>query len=285
MLVELLDAFEAARPRLLSLAFRIVGTHQDAEDAVQTAWARTQAGRTPGAAAISNPDAWFTTVTARACLDILRARERRGELPLLSEGPARDQISADEAFLRREDISRALLVLLSDLSPRQRAAYVLHELFAVPFTEVAAVLDTNLAAAKKLASRARARLRGAEVPDAATDAEHVKIVEAFLSAARGGDLAHLVTLMAPDAVRVADQRLLPAGGQATVRGAAAIAEETRTFIERIAVAAPIFVAGHPAAVIAPGGHALALIRFEFDGGLVTRIEIGPYSPCHGGFAA
>lgn len=260
----------------MSLAFRIVGSHHDAEDAVQTTWVRAQ---TAGTATVVNPDAWFTTVTARACLDILRGRERRRELPLLSDDIAGDRMSADEAFLRREDLSRAILVLLNELSPRQRVAYVLHDLFAVPFGEIATVLDTNTTSAKKLASRARARLHDAEATGTAADiADHIEIIEAFLAAARGGDIARLISLMAPDAVRTADIRLLPAGARTTVHGAAAIAEETRAFIERIAVAVPVLVRGHPAAVIAPGGHPYALIRFRIEAGLVTRIEISPYAP-------
>ncbi|TDB95996.1 sigma-70 family RNA polymerase sigma factor [Actinomadura sp. 7K534] len=273
--MELVERFEAARPRLLSLAHRIVGSHHDAEDAVQNAWARVQAADT---AEITNLDGWFTTVTARLCLDLLRARERRGELPLASADIPGEQLGADEAFLRREAVSRALLVLLGELSPRQRVAYVLHDLFAVPFDQIAAVLDTTPASAKKLASRARARLRGPRPAEPAAHPGHLEIVEAFLAAARGGDIARLVTLMAPDAVRTADPRLLPAGAKGRVSGAAAVAEETRSFIDRIAAAAPVLVAGHPGAVIAPGGHAFALVRFRLGAGLVTEIEITPYTP-------
>ncbi|ONK14038.1 sigma-70 family RNA polymerase sigma factor [Streptomyces sp. MP131-18] len=281
--MELVEYFEAARPRLMSLAHRIVGSHQDAEDAVQTAWTRVQAA---DLADVTNLDGWFTTVTTRLCIDLLRARERRGELPLLSDDIRSEQLSADEAFLRREEVSRALLVLLGELSPGQRAAYVLHDLFAVPFDQVAAVLDTNAVSAKKLASRARARLRNARPGESAPraqqtqtveTAETVEIIEAFLAAARGGDITRLVTLMAPDAVRTADIRLLPAGSRTEVRGAAAIAEETRTFTERIAAAVPVLIAGRPGAVIAPGGHAYALVHFQVDAGRVTGIDIAPYT--------
>ncbi|TDE24006.1 sigma-70 family RNA polymerase sigma factor [Actinomadura sp. 6K520] len=273
--MELVERFEAARPRLMSLAHRIVGSHHDAEDAVQNAWARVQAADT---AEVTNLDGWLTTVTARLCLDLLRARERRGELPLVSADIPGEQLGADEAFLRREAVSRALLVLLGELSPRQRVAYVLHDLFAVPFDQVAEVLDTTPASAKKLASRARTRLREPHPAEPADHPGHLEIVEAFLAAARGGDIARLVTLMAPDAVRTADSRLLPAGAPGRVRGAVAVAEETRYFTDRIAAAAPVLVAGRPGAVIAPGGHAFALIRFRLGAGLVTEIEITPYTP-------
>ncbi|MFI1096078.1 sigma-70 family RNA polymerase sigma factor [Streptomyces sp. NPDC020917] len=295
--MEAVEAFESARPRLMSLAFRIVGSHHDAEDAVQTAWARTQAA---GTAQVENPDAWFATVTARACLDILRGRRRRAELPLLADDVPSGRMSADEAFLRREDLSRALLVLLAELSPRQRVAYVLHDLFAVPFDEIATVLDTSTPSAKKLASRARIRLHEAGVAaeadaEAGSDAavtsgngpapaggvdraEHLRIVDAFLAAARGGDIARLVRLMAPDAVRTADAGLLPPGVPATVHGATEVAEETRAFIDRIAVAAPMLVEGRPAAVVAPGGHPWGIVRFRIEAGLVTGIDISPYAP-------
>ncbi|MFF2328458.1 MULTISPECIES: sigma-70 family RNA polymerase sigma factor [unclassified Streptomyces] len=272
--MELVERFEAARPRLMSLAYRIVGSHHDAEDMVQAAWTRAQSA---DLAEVANPDGWFTTVTARLCLDLLRTRERRGELPLLSEDIPGDHLSADEAFLRREEVSRALIVLLHELSPGQRVAYVLHDLFAVPFGQVAAVLDTNETAAKKLASRARTRLRAAR-PAETADARHFEIIEAFLSAARGGDLTRLVTLMAPGAVRTTDPRLLPVGAHTEVRGATAVAEETKTFIGRIAATAPVLVAGRPGAVIAPGGHGYALIRFRITSGLITEIEITPYAP-------
>ncbi|WP_019545075.1 sigma-70 family RNA polymerase sigma factor [Streptomyces sulphureus] len=273
--MELVEQFEAARPRLMSLALRIVGSHHDAEDAVQAAWVRAQAA---GTADVANPAGWFTTVTARLCLDLLRTRERRGELPLLAQDVPDGQLDAEEAFLRRERVSRALLVLLDELSPSQRVAYVLHDLFALPFTDVAQVLGTSPGAAKKLASRARTRLHAAPPAASDSDAEHLALVEAFLAAARGGDLARLVGLLAPGAVRQADRRLLPEGVRTRVDGAEEIAEETRAFAGRIAVAAPVLVSGRPGAVVAPGGHAWALIRFRLEAGLVAGIDIAPYAP-------
>ncbi|WP_354535717.1 sigma-70 family RNA polymerase sigma factor [Mycobacteroides immunogenum] len=270
----LIEKFDAARPRLLSIAYRILGSHHDAEDAVQAAWMRAQAADLES---VDNLDGWLTTVTARLCLDQLRVRERHGEIPLTAEHIPGTQLAADEEFLRREEVSRAMLVVLDELSPKQRIAYVLHDLFAVPFEDIAAVLDTTAASAKKLASRARIRLSDAD-PESARETENqLEIVEAFLSAARGGDIERLITLMAPDVVRTVDRALIPSGAATLVRGARAVAEETRSFIERISVATALLVDGRPGAVIAPGGHPFAVIHMDTRDGLVTGINIAPYA--------
>ncbi|WP_078312094.1 MULTISPECIES: sigma-70 family RNA polymerase sigma factor [unclassified Mycobacterium] len=272
--MDLIENFAAARPRLLSVAHRILGSHHDAEDAVQAAWIRAQSADLNQ---VGNLGGWLTTVTARLCLDQLRARERRGEISLTADHIPGTSLAADEDFLRREQVSRAIVVVLGELSPKQRVAYVLHDLFSVPFEDVAAVLDTTVVSAKKLASRARSRLHGAD-PARVSDVENqLEIVDAFLSAARGGDIELLITLMAPDVVRTVDRTLIPSGTATLVRGARAVAEETRTFIDRIAVAASLLIDGKPGAVIAPGGHPFAIIRMETHGGLVTRIDIASHA--------
>lgn len=280
--MDLIDEFEVARPRLLSLAHRILGSLEDAEDAVQTVWLRANA---VDHSQVDSPAGWFTTVTARLCLDQLRSRKRRGELPLLADAIPSDQLAADEEFLRREDISRALLVLLNQLTATQRVAYVLHDLFRVPFDEVALVLETTPTNAKKLASRARQRLEGADAASAAASAAehartlgHWRIVDAFLAAARGGRIDTLIALMAPDVVRAADSTMLPEGGPGEVFGNRAVAEETRYFIDRIHTSIPLLVNGTAAAVIAPGGHPLAAITFTFEDNTIARIEITRLKP-------
>lgn len=270
--MKLLEQFEASRPRLTSLAYRLLGSYHDAEDAVQSAWLRAESA---DPAQLTNPHGWFTTVTAHVCLDQLRSRRRRAELPLLADDIPGEQIAADEAFLHRENLSRAFLVLLEELSPKQRVAYVLHDLFAVPFDQIAHVLDTTTASAKKLASRARTRLRDADPVNSPQLRPQIEVIDAFLAAARGGDLARLITLMAPDVIRTADPGLLPDGADTTVRGATAVAEETSNFTGRIAAAVPMIIDGRPAAIIAPGGHPYALVRIRIHDGLVTHIDITP----------
>jgi len=271
--VNVTDTFQAERSRLLSLAHRILGSLEDAEDAVQNAWLRAHAVQEE----IENPAGWLTTVTARICLDQLRAARRRGERPLLTDALADPQLAVDEEFLQREQVSRALMVLLDQLTATQRVAYVLHDLFGVPFHDIADVLDTTPANAKKLASRARQRLSGAPVADAAR-ASDWRVVEAFLAAARDGDIDRLVRVLAPDVVRTAAAELLPKGGAVTIRGHHAVAGEARLFADRVAATIPMLVDGIPAAVLAPGGRPLARITFAIADGLITALEIAPLAP-------
>lgn len=271
--VNLTDTFQAERPRLLSLAHRILGSLEDAEDAVQDAWLRAHTVQDE----IENPAGWLTTVTARLCLDLLRASRRRGELPLLADALADQQLAADEEFLRREQVSRALMVLLDQLTPTQRVAYVLHDLFRVPFDEIAGVLDTTPTNAKKLASRARQRIAGASVVETAQTSDW-RVVEAFLAAARDGDIDALVGVLAPDVVRTAAPELLPDGEAVTVHGHRAVAGEARLFADRVDVTIPMVVNGVPAAVLAPGGRPLARIMFDIVDGLITRLDIAPLVP-------
>ena len=265
--------FEASRPRLLAVAHRLLGSVHDAEDAVQTAWLRAQSA---SVSEIDNPVAWLTTVVTRVCLDQLRDRRRR-ELLTARVDPEPEVISAaDEDFLRRQDISRALMVLLGVLTPPQRVAYVLHDLFSVPFDQIAGVLDTTASNAKKHASRARARLRPASHPvDAHDSAAHDAIVTAFLRAASGGDLDGMLALMAPDCVRTVDPSLVAPGTATEITGAAAVARETRGFADRIRAATPMRVNGRDVHVIAPGGRPWAVIDITTAAGLISRIAIAP----------
>ncbi|MFI6346633.1 sigma-70 family RNA polymerase sigma factor [Streptomyces sp. NPDC050560] len=261
--------FEAARPRLTALAFRLLGSVHDAEDAVQSTWLKASAADTDG---LRNPAAWLTTVLTRVCLDQLRTRHRRREEPLLADLLPAETVAADERYLRRENISRALMVVLGLLTPAQRVAYVLHDLFDVPFREVAQALGTSADSAKKHASRARRSLAGARPASTAATVDHA-VVEAFLDAAAGGDIGRMVALMTDDCVRVADATLLPPGTPEAITGADAVARETTLFADRIRVGAPLLVDGRPVSVIAPGGHPLAVITVTTRDRRVARIDI------------
>ncbi|MDG4665974.1 sigma-70 family RNA polymerase sigma factor [Mycobacterium sp. 236(2023)] len=271
---EVTERFLADRPRLLSLAHRILGSIHDAEDAVQTAWLR--AHPCP-AADIENVSAWLTTVVTRVCLDQLRARSRRDALTARVDPISDVELAADEAFLQRDDVSRALMVLLATLTPPQRVAFVLHDLFAVPFDRIADILDTTPTNAKKHASRARSRIRPPAAPSgpAPDEEDHAAVVTAFLQAAGGGDMHRMLSLMAPECVRIADAALMPVGAALSISSAAAIAEETRHFVGRIRSSIPMRVNGRALHVIAPGGHAIATIDIAVRAGLVTAITIAP----------
>jgi RNA polymerase sigma factor (sigma-70 family) len=262
--------FEAARPQLTAMAFRMLGSIHDAEDAVQSTWIKAS---TAGADGLRNPAAWLTTVLTRVCLDQLRARHRRREEPLLADMIPGEALAADEDYLRREKVSRALMVVLDVLTPSQRVAYVLHDLFDVPFGEVAQTLGTSPDSAKKHASRARGRIEQAE-PAPTTPNIDTAVVDAFLAAAAGGDIGRMLALMADDCVRTVDPALVPPGTPTVVTGASAIAEETTLFAGRIRASTPMLVDSRPAHVIAPGGHLLAVIDVTTRDGRVARIDIG-----------
>lgn len=273
-LVDLAQRFEADRGRLKSVAFQLLGSLSDAEDAVQAAWLKASRSEY---AAVANLTAWLTTITAREALDQLRARKRRAEQPLTDAdadaavGERFVAAAADEEVLMAESVSRALLVVLDRLPPAQRVAFVLHDVFAVPFETIADLLDRSPAAAKKLASRARGRLHPAPSAPAPRTAEHLEVVRAFLAASRGGDIDTLVKLLAPDVVRTVDPALVPADVPVEIRGARAVAEETRRFTDRARAAAVVLIDGRPGIAIAPAGRLQALLRVAV--GADNRIQV------------
>ncbi|MER5894836.1 sigma-70 family RNA polymerase sigma factor [Streptomyces sp. NPDC001876] len=265
------EEFETARPHLLSAAHRMLGSAHDAQDAVQTAWLRVMTARS--SPSIENPSAWLMTVTARVCLDELRARRRRNEAPLLANAVPAAELAADEAILRTEHVSRALMVLLNQLTPPQRVAYVLHDLFSMPFDRIAQVLGGTVPSAKKHASRARQRLDGPQHASKQNSRPDQQIVEAFLTAARTGDTRRMIQLLAPDSVRDADAALLPHGARTTVIGAVDIATETEHFRDRIEATCRLTVNNKSVYLIAPGGHPLATIEISTAHQMVTGIAL------------
>ncbi|AFS14352.1 MULTISPECIES: sigma-70 family RNA polymerase sigma factor [Mycobacterium] len=260
-LVALAERFDADRRHLRSVAFQLLGSVADADDAVQSAWLKASRA---DFRAVDNLSGWFTTITAREALDQLRARKRRAEQPL-AEPDELDRLAeaasapADEDALLAESVSSALLVVLDRLSPAQRVAFVLHDVFAMSFETIAELLHRSPDAAKKLASRARGRLQAAPAAQPRSTAGHLEVVEAFLAASRGGDIASLLELLAPDVVRTVDRSLVPADVPTTVRGARQVAEETRRFARRARAGAVMLIDGAPGIVIATHGRAQVLL--------------------------
>ncbi|MGB5796277.1 MAG: sigma-70 family RNA polymerase sigma factor [Mycolicibacter algericus] len=267
----LAEQFEDLRHRLHAVAFHLLGSSADADDAVQSAWLKASGA---DFTAVDNLPGWLATITARTAMDQLRARARRGERPLSEAIGSAAVPAADEAVLRSDAVSRALLVVLDRLSPAQRAAFVLHDVFDIPFEQIGDVLDRSADAAKKLASRARARLHAGPVAEPRRRAEHLRVVSAFLAASRGGDIPALLELLAPEVVRRVDPLLVPADVPVELRGAADIATETRRFTRRARAGAVLLVDDAPGIAIAPGGRLLAVLRIGIgDDGRIDSIDI------------
>ena len=264
----LVEGFEANRSHLRGVAYRMLGSQSEAEDAVQETWLRlSRADRSD----VGNLGGWLTTVVARVCLDMLRARKSRreeamdGEAPEPAAGPAADP---ERGLMLAESIGLALLVVLEKLDPAERVAFVLHDMFGLPFEEIAPIVDRSPAAARQLASRARRRVQGAEAPDTNLDRQR-EIVDAFLAAARGGDLQALLALLDPDVVFRADRTAVQMGGTAEIRGAAAVAA---TFKGRAQAAKPALVDGRMGLAVVLGGQLRIVLRLTVAEGKITAIE-------------
>jgi RNA polymerase sigma factor (sigma-70 family) len=249
--------FEAHRDQLRGVAYRMLGSLADAEDAVQETWLRAARADT---ADVRNPGGWLRTVLSRVCLDMLRQRSRAE--PVADPEPAP---GADEEALLADEVGRALLVVLDRLGPDERVAFVLHDVFAVPFDEIAPVVDRTTATTKKLASRARAKVRGVPAEDVDV-ARHRRVIEAFLAAARAGDVDAILAVLHPDVVRRAD-------GRPELRGARSVAEEITLLGHGARFADFARIDGGVGLVIAPGGCLRMVIRFAVEGELVAGYEL------------
>jgi RNA polymerase sigma-70 factor (ECF subfamily) len=259
--------FEEHRDRLTAVAARLLGSRAEAEDAVQEAWLRVSRA---GTAEVDDLRAWLTTVVARVALNQLRARASRREDPLDDASPAGPHAvadPADEAVLA-DSVGLALLVVLDRLAPAERLAFVLHDLFDVPFDEIAPILDRSPAAARQLASRARRRVRGAELPDAPE--RRREVVAAFLDASRNGEFSALLELLHPEAVLRSDAVATRMGSEAEVRGATAVA---RFLSGRARAARLVLVDGVPGAVWSHRGTPQVVFAFTVEDGVVTAIDL------------
>jgi RNA polymerase sigma factor (sigma-70 family) len=290
----LAERFEGNRPRLRAMAYRMLGSASDAEDAVQEGWLRAARA---GGDGVANLDGWLTTITSRVCLDMLRSRQaRREELAGAAEeefglqaavgsaqspdagGPEQEAVLADSVGL-------ALLVVLDRLAPAERVAFVLHDTFGVPFDEIAQITGRSPDAARQLASRARRRVRGAAGRDdqpgepgsgpitAARLARQRAVAEAFIAASRAGDRAALLAVLDPDVVLHADAAAVPAGRPGELRGAAAVANGARLSGQRSRYSVLVLVDGVPGIVYAPHGKVEIVLAFSYRGDRVSGIEV------------
>jgi RNA polymerase sigma factor (sigma-70 family) len=269
---RLAEPFEQSRSHLRAVAYRMLGSLSDADDAVQEAWLRLSRSDTSG---VENLRGWLTTVVARVCLDMLRSRKARPEEPLGAHLPEpiatrESGIDPEQEALLADSVGLALLAVLETLGPAERVAFVLHDMFDLPFDEIAPIVGRSPTAARQLASRARRRIqRGATVPDADLTRRRA-VVEAFLAASRGGDFAALLAVLDPDVVLRADRAAVQAGASSEVRGAAAVAA---TFSGRARFAQPALVNGAVGAVWAPGGRPRVVFGFTITGAKIVAIDL------------
>jgi len=271
----LAERFEAHRARLRAMAFRMLGSPAEADDAVQETWLRLSRAQT---GQVENLGGWLTTVAARICLDILRARASRKEEPLdpahisAIPDPSR-RVDPQHEALTADAVGLALLVVLDRLTPAERIAFVLHDMFDVPFAEIAGIVGRSPVAAKKLASRARTQVRGGTVHHADI-ARRWEIVEAFLAAAREGDLQALLSLLDPDVVRRADRWVIPATERAELRGAQDVAEGTLRYARTATrFARPALIDGDPGLVVAPHGQLRIALTIHIENAKITKINV------------
>jgi RNA polymerase sigma factor (sigma-70 family) len=275
---EDLDArFEANRPRLQSLAYRMLGSLTEAEDAVQETWIRLNRS---DADSIDNLGGWLTTVLSRVCLGVLRSRRSHPEEPLEPEEPEPELAGPEDEAILADAMGPALLVVLETLTPAERLSFVLHDMFAVPFEDVAPIVGRSPAAARQLASRARRRVQGNDEEPFGDRRRQHEIVAAFLAASRRGDFEALVNLLDPDAVLRADRAAVEAAAANRDRGAPLLAPHVRgaravatVLAGRATGARPAVIDGTPGAVWAPGGRPRAVFAFHIIGDAIAEIEI------------
>ena len=268
----LAEQFEEHRTHLRAVAYRMLGSVSEADDAVQETWLRLSRSDT---SEVENLGGWLTTVLGRVCLDMLRSRKSRREESLGARVPEpiagrADGADPEQEALLSDSVGLALLVVLETLTPAERLAFVLHDMFAVPFDEIAPIVGRSPDAARQLASRARRRVRGADTSYELDLTRQREVVDAFLAAARDGDFDALVAVLDPDVVLRSDRAALPADAPREVRGAPAVAR--RALVGRARAARPALVDGAVGVVVAPRGRLLMVLDFTIRSGKIVEID-------------
>jgi RNA polymerase sigma-70 factor (ECF subfamily) len=271
----LAERFEANRAHLRGVAYRMLGSVSEADDAVQDAWIRLSRTDTSD---VENLRAWLTTVVGRVCLNMLRSRKTRRESPLETHLPDPivspvDGVDPEAEAMIADSVGLAMLVVLDSLTPAERVAFVLHDVFAVPFDDIAPIVGRTPTASRQLASRARRRVQGAPVPDVELDGQWA-VVDAFLAAARDGDFERLVAVLDPDVELRSDGGTARPGLAAVLHGARTVAEQAMTFRSFAASATRVLVNGLPGGVAwAPDGRPYAVIALTVRGGRIVHIDV------------
>ena len=269
----LAERFEEHRTHLRAVAYRMLGSLSEVDDAVQEAWLRLSRTET---ASIDNLGGWLTTVVARVCLDMLRSRQSRREQPLTPNAPepvatGPTGSSPEQEALLADSVGLALLVVLDRLTPAERLAFVLHDMFAMPFEEIAPIVGRSAEATRQLASRARRRVRGGAAPDPDL-VQQREVVDAFIAALRAGDFEGLLAVLDPDLVVRADMAV-PTGAPTEVRGAAVWAKGAVAYGHMARLTQPALVDGAIGVVVAPQGRLVRALRFTIANGKITEIEV------------
>jgi RNA polymerase sigma-70 factor, ECF subfamily len=272
----LADRFEEQRPHLRAVAYRMLGSLSEADDAVQETWLRVSRADSGG---IENLRGWLTTITARVCLNTLKSRSSRPEEPVGAHVPdpiisLDDRLDPEQEVLLADSVGLALLVVLDALEPAERLAFVLHDMFAVPFDEIAPIVERSPAATRQLASRARRRVQGATpFPDADLSSQR-EVIDAFLAASREGDFRALIAILHPAVVLRADRGAMPPGASQVVRGAPAVAEQTMAFaMSRRGEATPALINGEAGVVWAAQGRPYSVVGFTVRRGRIVAINV------------
>jgi RNA polymerase sigma-70 factor, ECF subfamily len=269
----LTQQFESRRDHLRAVAYRMLGSVSEADDALQESWLRVSRA---GASGVENLGGWLTTIVSRVCLDMLRSRKARREEPLGPHIPEpivsrEDEVDPEHETLLADSVGLALQVVLDTLTPAERLAFVLHDMFGVPFDDIAPIVDRSPPAARQLASRARRKVRGsAPAPDVDL-ARQREVVDAFLAAARDGDFDALLELLDPEVVLRVDRGATQPG--VLVQGAAAVIKEARRYAGGARFARPALVNGTAGYLVAPGGRPVALAGFTVAHGKVVEIDV------------